>query len=149
MRGLHLYYCYCLFFSHVFVFQLVLVSPSGDQYDSLLRQLRERMDEGCGETIYVVGMGSGEAGNFSPAIFPLPWGHRNGLLMDGMFNSHSKGSGFEYNVFRLPVVVLGPDSTLPLPHLFLTHYCTSLWLKYSAECSMKPWPLHAYMYLWC
>ncbi|CAL8329716.1 unnamed protein product [Merluccius merluccius] len=38
--------------------KLVLVSPSGDQYDSLLRQLRERMDEGCGETIYVVGMGS-------------------------------------------------------------------------------------------
>ncbi|KAG7255167.1 hypothetical protein CRUP_029948 [Coryphaenoides rupestris] len=42
--------------------KLVLVSPSGDQYDSLLRQLRERMDEGCGETIYVVGMGSGPGG---------------------------------------------------------------------------------------
>uniref|UniRef100_A0A673YEB9 GTP-binding protein 1 n=1 Tax=Salmo trutta TaxID=8032 RepID=A0A673YEB9_SALTR len=38
--------------------QLALVSPNGEQYDSLLRQLRERMDEGCGETIYVVGMGS-------------------------------------------------------------------------------------------
>ncbi|KAJ3614953.1 hypothetical protein NHX12_018522 [Muraenolepis orangiensis] len=38
--------------------KLALVSPSGEQYDSLLRQLRERMDEGCGETIYVVGMGS-------------------------------------------------------------------------------------------
>ncbi|KAI5097821.1 GTP-binding protein 1 isoform X1 [Silurus meridionalis] len=35
-----------------------LVSPNGEQYDSLLRQLRERMDEGCGETIYVVGVGS-------------------------------------------------------------------------------------------
>ncbi|KAM4612374.1 GTP binding protein 1, like isoform 2-T2 [Polymixia lowei] len=38
--------------------KLVLVSPTGEQYDSLLRQLRERMDEGCGETIYVVGVGS-------------------------------------------------------------------------------------------
>lgn len=46
--------------------QLVLVSPSADQYDSLLRQLRERMDEGCGETIYVVGMGSGEDVTFDP-----------------------------------------------------------------------------------
>ncbi|KAM8771985.1 GTP binding protein 1, like isoform 1-T1 [Acanthopagrus schlegelii] len=36
----------------------VLVSPTGEQYDSLLRHLRERIDEGCGETIYVVGMGS-------------------------------------------------------------------------------------------
>uniref|UniRef100_A0A8B9J747 GTP-binding protein 1 n=1 Tax=Astyanax mexicanus TaxID=7994 RepID=A0A8B9J747_ASTMX len=38
--------------------KLALVSPNGEQYDSLLRQLRERMDEGCGETIYVVGVGS-------------------------------------------------------------------------------------------
>ncbi|XP_066498742.1 GTP-binding protein 1 isoform X2 [Hoplias malabaricus] len=38
--------------------KLALVSPNGEQYDLLLRQLRERMDEGCGETIYVVGVGS-------------------------------------------------------------------------------------------
>ncbi|XP_031732925.1 GTP-binding protein 1-like isoform X2 [Anarrhichthys ocellatus] len=38
--------------------KLVLVSPSGQQYDSLLRHLRQQIDEGCGETIYVVGMGS-------------------------------------------------------------------------------------------
>ncbi|CAB1453983.1 unnamed protein product [Pleuronectes platessa] len=38
--------------------KLVLVSPTAEQYDSLLRHLRERIDEGCGETIYVVGMGS-------------------------------------------------------------------------------------------
>ncbi|KAK1799144.1 hypothetical protein P4O66_007398, partial [Electrophorus voltai] len=38
--------------------KLALVSPNGEQYDSLLRQLHERMDEGCGETIYVVGVGS-------------------------------------------------------------------------------------------
>ncbi|XP_073448623.1 GTP-binding protein 1 [Aquarana catesbeiana] len=36
----------------------VLVSPSAEQYDSLLHQLRERMDEGRGETIYVIGQGS-------------------------------------------------------------------------------------------
>ncbi|XP_007562956.1 PREDICTED: GTP-binding protein 1-like isoform X1 [Poecilia mexicana] len=38
--------------------KLALVSPNGEQYDSLLRQLRDRMEDGCGETIYVVGMGS-------------------------------------------------------------------------------------------
>ncbi|XP_054636503.1 GTP binding protein 1, like [Dunckerocampus dactyliophorus] len=38
--------------------KLLLVSPTGEQYDALLRHLRERLDEGCGETIYVVGMGS-------------------------------------------------------------------------------------------
>ncbi|XP_074487019.1 GTP binding protein 1, like isoform X1 [Sebastes fasciatus] len=38
--------------------KLVLVSPTAQQYDSLLRHLREQIDEGCGETIYVVGMGS-------------------------------------------------------------------------------------------
>lgn len=36
------------------------MSPNGEQYDSLLRQLRDRMEEGSGETIYVVGMGSGK-----------------------------------------------------------------------------------------
>ncbi|KAG7460119.1 hypothetical protein MATL_G00217850 [Megalops atlanticus] len=41
-----------------FTSKLALVSPNGEQYDSLLRQLRERMEEGCGETIYVVGVGS-------------------------------------------------------------------------------------------
>ncbi|EQB77192.1 GTP binding protein 1 isoform 1-like protein [Camelus ferus] len=38
--------------------RLVLVSPTSEQYDSLLRQMWERMDEGCGETIYVIGQGS-------------------------------------------------------------------------------------------
>ncbi|XP_048376956.1 GTP-binding protein 1-like isoform X2 [Stegostoma tigrinum] len=38
--------------------KFVLVSPSLEQYDCLLKQLRERMDEGCGETIYVIGQGS-------------------------------------------------------------------------------------------
>ncbi|KAG8511166.1 GTP-binding protein 1 [Galemys pyrenaicus] len=38
--------------------KLVLVSPTSEQYDSLLRQMWERMDEGCGETIYVIGQGS-------------------------------------------------------------------------------------------
>ncbi|XP_068606887.1 GTP-binding protein 1-like [Brachionichthys hirsutus] len=36
----------------------ILVSPTAEQYDSLLKHLRERLDEGCGETIYVIGMGS-------------------------------------------------------------------------------------------
>lgn len=37
-----------------------MVSPTSEQYDSLLRQMSERIDEGCGETIYVIGQGSGE-----------------------------------------------------------------------------------------
>lgn len=37
-----------------------MVSPTSEQYDSLLRQMWERMDEGCGETIYVIGQGSGK-----------------------------------------------------------------------------------------
>ncbi|XP_077397203.1 GTP-binding protein 1 isoform X2 [Festucalex cinctus] len=41
-----------------FTSKLALVSPNGEQYDSLLNQLRDRMEEGSGETIYVVGMGS-------------------------------------------------------------------------------------------
>ncbi|XP_020643345.3 GTP-binding protein 1 isoform X1 [Pogona vitticeps] len=38
--------------------KLVMVSPTSEQYDSLLRQMWERMEEGCGETIYVIGQGS-------------------------------------------------------------------------------------------
>ncbi|TNN31972.1 GTP-binding protein 1 [Liparis tanakae] len=34
--------------------KLVLVSPTGQQYDALLRHLRRQVDEGCGETIYVI-----------------------------------------------------------------------------------------------
>ncbi|XP_061701759.1 GTP-binding protein 1 isoform X1 [Syngnathoides biaculeatus] len=41
-----------------FTSKLALVSPNGEQYDSLLSQLKDRMEEGSGETIYVVGMGS-------------------------------------------------------------------------------------------
>lgn len=40
--------------------QLALVSPTGEQYDCLQKHLRERMEEGCGETIYVVGLGTGD-----------------------------------------------------------------------------------------
>ncbi|XP_038249246.1 GTP-binding protein 1 isoform X2 [Dermochelys coriacea] len=38
--------------------KLAMVSPTSEQYDSLLQQMWERMDEGCGETIYVIGQGS-------------------------------------------------------------------------------------------
>ncbi len=43
--------------------QIALVSPTGEQYECLQKQLRERIEEGCGETIYVVGMGTGEMRN--------------------------------------------------------------------------------------
>ncbi|XP_072527294.1 GTP binding protein 1, like [Salminus brasiliensis] len=38
--------------------KLALVSPTGGQYDCLLKELRSRMEEGSGETMYVVGVGS-------------------------------------------------------------------------------------------
>uniref|UniRef100_A0A671SCY9 GTP-binding protein 1 n=1 Tax=Sinocyclocheilus anshuiensis TaxID=1608454 RepID=A0A671SCY9_9TELE len=38
--------------------KFALVSPTGEQYECLQKQLRERIEEGCGETIYVVGMGT-------------------------------------------------------------------------------------------
>lgn len=46
-------------------FQLVLVSPTAKQYDLLLRHLRARIDEGCGETMYVIGMASGKVDTFN------------------------------------------------------------------------------------
>uniref|UniRef100_A0A3Q2PG08 GTP-binding protein 1 n=1 Tax=Fundulus heteroclitus TaxID=8078 RepID=A0A3Q2PG08_FUNHE len=55
-------------------YKLVLVSPTGEQYDSLLRQLRERIEEGCGETIYVVGMGSGSMDEFKVSYGVLAHG---------------------------------------------------------------------------
>uniref|UniRef100_A0AAR2KL00 GTP-binding protein 1 n=1 Tax=Pygocentrus nattereri TaxID=42514 RepID=A0AAR2KL00_PYGNA len=41
-----------------FPFNLALVSPTGEQYDCLLKDLQARTEEGSGETIYVVGAGS-------------------------------------------------------------------------------------------
>ncbi|RXN20490.1 GTP-binding 1-like protein [Labeo rohita] len=38
--------------------KFALVSPTGEQYECLQKQLRERIEEGCGETIYVVGVGT-------------------------------------------------------------------------------------------
>ena len=41
-----------------FVFvQVALISPTDEQFDLLLRKLKERLDEGHGETIYEVGVG--------------------------------------------------------------------------------------------
>lgn len=41
-------------------FQTALVSPTSEQFDLLLRQLRERLDDGRGETIYEIGIGLGK-----------------------------------------------------------------------------------------
>lgn len=49
-------------------FQLVLVSPTAKQYDLLLRHLRARIDEGCGETIYGIGMASGKVDTSNIAL---------------------------------------------------------------------------------
>uniref|UniRef100_A0A3B1KDJ8 GTP-binding protein 1 n=1 Tax=Astyanax mexicanus TaxID=7994 RepID=A0A3B1KDJ8_ASTMX len=43
--------------------KLALVSPTGEQYDCLLKDVQARTDEGSRETIYVVGVGS-DGGNY-------------------------------------------------------------------------------------
>lgn len=63
-RVLLLVGCLCILYLPL-SFQLVLVSPTAKQYDLLLRHLRERIYEGCGETIYVVGMASGKGISFN------------------------------------------------------------------------------------
>lgn len=42
------------------LFQDVLVSPSEDQYELLLRRLKERILDGGSETIFDIGVGEGE-----------------------------------------------------------------------------------------
>ena len=37
--------------------QMALISPTDEQFDILLHKLKERLDEGHGETIYEVGVG--------------------------------------------------------------------------------------------
>lgn len=49
-----------IFACFVFFFQTALVSPTSEQFDLLLRQLRERLDDGRGETIYEIGIGLGK-----------------------------------------------------------------------------------------
>ena len=39
---------------------MALISPDDDQFDILLHKLKERMDEGHGETIYEIGVGGEE-----------------------------------------------------------------------------------------
>ena len=39
------------------IFQTALVSPSNEEYEILLDQLRERISENQGETIYIIGTG--------------------------------------------------------------------------------------------
>lgn len=36
------------------------MSPTSEQFDLLLRQLRERLEDGRGETIYEIGIGEGK-----------------------------------------------------------------------------------------
>lgn len=50
-------------------FQNVLVSPSEDQYELLLRRLRERVQDGGSETIFDIGIGEGLYITFTRFIF--------------------------------------------------------------------------------
>ena len=40
---------------------MALISPDDEQFDFLLHKLKERLDEGHGETIYEVGVGGKES----------------------------------------------------------------------------------------
>lgn len=40
-------------------FQMILVSPTTEEYDLLHKQLLERLDTGKGEIIYDIGVGEG------------------------------------------------------------------------------------------
>lgn len=46
-------------------FQMILVSPTTEEYDLLHKQLLERLDTGKGEIIYDIGVGEGTLKNFS------------------------------------------------------------------------------------
>jgi GTPase len=41
------------------LFQSCLVSPTEEQYELLLKRLKERVESGRGETIYDIGVGEG------------------------------------------------------------------------------------------
>ncbi|XP_028395148.1 GTP-binding protein 1-like [Dendronephthya gigantea] len=43
----------------------LLISPNDDEYDLLLRQLQQRLQDGNGETLYEVGVGDGDASGLS------------------------------------------------------------------------------------
>lgn len=45
--------------------RVALISPDDEQFDILLQKLKERLDEGHGETIYEVGVGDGAASGLS------------------------------------------------------------------------------------
>lgn len=45
--------------------RVALISPNDEQFDLLLHKLKERLDEGHGETIYEVGVGDGTASGLS------------------------------------------------------------------------------------
>lgn len=45
--------------------RVALISPTDEQFDLLLRKLKERLDEGHGETIYEVGVGDSTASGLS------------------------------------------------------------------------------------
>ena len=42
---------------NIFIFQTALVSPTNDEYEFILETIKERVEEGQGETIYEIGTG--------------------------------------------------------------------------------------------
>lgn len=54
------YYFFNVLINNLFFFQMALVSPTEEQFDLLQQRLRQRLDEGRGETIFDVGVGDGK-----------------------------------------------------------------------------------------
>ncbi|CAH3015223.1 unnamed protein product [Porites evermanni] len=50
---------------HVIDQRVALISPNDEQFDLLLHKLKERLEEGHGETIYEIGVGDGTASGLS------------------------------------------------------------------------------------
>lgn len=60
LRGTMIWKCFCLTFMLIdFLLQTALVSPNEKQFDLLQQRLKERLEDGRGETIFDVGVGEG------------------------------------------------------------------------------------------
>lgn len=73
--------CFHLLFSHFSLHlhtQLQFVSPSAEEFDILQRQMKARIEEGQGETIYEIGVGGRNFSFFSFVHYSLCQGTTKG-----------------------------------------------------------------------
>ena len=61
---------------------MALISPNDEQFDLLLHKLKERLEEGHGETIYEIGVGG------EPVSFPCTLNVKHCSLMNHNLSCH-------------------------------------------------------------